>query len=176
MRLAGAWMTKSILSRQKSGLKLKDFEGIYALAYQEQTQFLGQIKSMSYGGVMRKRLLVFIILTFLALSGYGNADEVDTILSNAKKDGKIVMLELGSVGCIPCEQMKPVIKKLGTNFKGRLEIFFVDIGKDEDTASRFGVFAIPTQVFLDKNGKEFHRHIGFYTYEEIVPVLKKAGL
>jgi CMP-2-keto-3-deoxyoctulosonic acid synthetase len=35
---------------------------------------------------------------------------------------------------------------------------------------------IPTQVFLDMNGKEFHRHIGFYAYEEIAPVLKKAGL
>ncbi len=125
---------------------------------------------------MVKRILVFVILSFLALSGYGYAGEIDKALNNAKRDGKVVMLELGSVGCAPCEQMKPVIKKLGTNFKGRLEIFFVDIGKDEDTASRFGVFAIPTQVFLDKNGKEFHRHIGFYAYEEIVPVLKKAGL
>ena len=34
---------------------------------------------------------------------------------------------------------------------------------------------IPTQVFLDKNGREFHRHMGFYGYEEIAPVLKKAG-
>jgi len=125
---------------------------------------------------MVKKILVFVILNFLALSGYGYASEIDKALNNAKRDGKAVMLELGSVGCIPCEQMKPVIKKLGTNFKGKLEIFFVDIVKDEDTASRFGVFAIPTQVFLDKNGKEFHRHIGFYAYEEIVPVLKKAGL
>jgi thioredoxin 1 len=35
---------------------------------------------------------------------------------------------------------------------------------------------IPTQVFLDKNGKEFQRHIGFYDFDEIVPVLKKQGL
>ena len=123
-----------------------------------------------------KRLLVFVILTFLALSGYGNASEVDTILSNAKRDGKMVMLELGSVGCIPCEQMKPVMEKLRANYKGTLEVFFVDVRKDKDTARRFGAYAIPTQVFLDKHGKEFHRHIGFYAYEEIEPILKKAGL
>jgi thioredoxin 1 len=35
---------------------------------------------------------------------------------------------------------------------------------------------IPTQVFLDKNGKEFHRHVGYYAYDEIMPVLKKIGL
>jgi thioredoxin 1 len=125
---------------------------------------------------MMKRMLVLVILTFLALSGYSDASEVDTTLNNAKRDGKMVMLELGSVGCIPCEQMKPVMEKLRTNFKGRLEVFFVDVRKDKDTARRFGVYAIPTQVFLDRNGKEFQRHMGFYAYEEIEPVLKKAGL
>lgn len=123
-----------------------------------------------------KRMLVFVILTILALSGYGNAGEVDTTLNNAKRDGKVVMLELGSVGCIPCEQMKPVMEKLRTNFKGKLEVFFVDVRKDKETARRFGVTMIPTQVFLDKNGREFHRHMGYYAYEEIGPVLKKAGL
>ena len=70
----------------------------------------------------------------------------------------------------------PVMEKLRTSYKGRLEVFFLDVRKDRDTARRFKVFVIPTQVFLDKNGKEFHRHMGFYGYEEIVPVLKKAGL
>jgi len=123
-----------------------------------------------------KKILFFVILTFLALSGYGIAGEVDTTLSNAKRDGKVVMLELGSVGCVPCEQMKPVMEKLKTNYRGKLEVIFVDVSKNKDTARKFGVFAIPTQVFLDKNGKEFHRHMGFYGYEEIEPVLKKAGL
>jgi hypothetical protein len=35
---------------------------------------------------------------------------------------------------------------------------------------------IPVQVFLDKTGKEFHRHIGFYSYEEIAAMLKKTGI
>jgi len=125
---------------------------------------------------MKKRLLLFVVLTFLGLSGHANASEVDAVLSRAKNEGKVVMLELGSVGCIPCEQMKPVMEKLRTNFKGRLEVFFVDVRKDKDTARKFGTYAIPTQVFLDKNGKEFHRHIGFYAYEEIESMLKKAGI
>ena len=126
---------------------------------------------------MKNTFIVFtILLMVITTSGYCNAGEVDTILSNAKIDGKMVMLELGSVGCIPCEQMKPVMEKLRTNFKGRLEVFFVDVRKDKDTARRFGAYAIPTQVFLDKKGKEFHMHIGFYAYEEIEPMLKKAGL
>ncbi|MDA8240817.1 MAG: thioredoxin family protein [Nitrospiraceae bacterium] len=126
---------------------------------------------------MKKRLTILVaLIIYLTLSGYSNAGEVNSVLDNAKKEGKAVMLELGSVGCRPCEQMKAVMEKLRANYKGKLEVLFVDVRKDRDTAQRFGVFAIPTQVFLDRNGKEFHRHIGYYGYEEIAPVLKKAGI
>ncbi len=123
-----------------------------------------------------KKIVFSIFSIVLMLYGFSNATGIDDVLNSAKKEGKIVMLELGSVGCIPCEQMKPVMEKLRTNYKGKLEVFFVDVRKDKETARRFNVFAIPTQVFLDKTGKEFHRHMGYYAYEEIEPVLKKAGL
>jgi thioredoxin 1 len=130
-----------------------------------------------YGGAMKKELSFLIaVITFLTLSGYGNASEANKALAEARKEGKAVMLELGSVGCIPCEQMKPVMEKLRTSYKGKLDVLFVDVRKDQNTARKFGVYVIPTQVFLDRNGREFHRHIGFYGYEEIVPILKKAGL
>jgi thioredoxin 1 len=112
----------------------------------------------------------------LFLSGISQASDVDSMLAQAKADNKVVMLELGSVGCIPCEQMKPVMQKLRDTYKGKLEVLFIDVREDHKTGSQFGVHMIPTQVFLDKNGKEFHRHIGFYAYEEIAPVLKKTGL
>ena len=126
---------------------------------------------------MKIRLIAFAaFLMLVALTGCSQAAGIDDVLNKAKKEGKVVMLELGSVGCIPCEQMKPVMEKLRTGFKDRLEVLFVDVRKDKDTAKRFGVFAIPTQVFLDKNSKEFHRHIGFFGYDEIVPVLKKTDI
>jgi thioredoxin 1 len=121
-------------------------------------------------------MFLAVMMTFLALSGYSNATDVNTALSDAKRQGRAVMLELGSVGCVPCEKMKSVMEKLRTSYKGKLEVIFIDVRKDRDTARKFGVYVIPTQVFLDKKGKEFHRHMGFYGYEEIVPVLKKAGI
>ena len=72
--------------------------------------------------------------------------------------------------------LDPVLEKLRASYKKKLEVIFIDVRKDHDAAQKFGVYIIPTQVFLDKNGKEFHRHVGFYGYEEIVPVLKKAGI
>ena len=125
---------------------------------------------------MNKKIALLVVSIVIMLCGFSNAADIDDVLNSAKKEGKMVMLELGSVGCIPCEQMKPVMEKLKTNYKGRLEIIFVDIRKEKETGRKFGVTMIPTQVFLDKNGTEFHRHMGYYAYEEIEPVLKKAGL
>ncbi len=124
---------------------------------------------------MKKIILIILVLIFSS-QAHGEAQSIDTMLNKAKKEGKIVMLELGSEGCIPCEQMKPVMAKLRENYKGKMEVFFIDVRKDYASARRFGVFMIPTQVFYDKNGKEFHRHTGYYSYEEIVKVLKKAGI
>lgn len=126
--------------------------------------------------MVRIIISVVVFICMGALCGYSGAADIDDILNKAKKDGKVVMLELGSVGCIPCEQMKPVMEKLRTNYKGKLEVIFIDVRKDRDNARKFGAAMIPTQVFLDRNGKEFHRHIGFFGYEEIGPVLKKAGI
>lgn len=126
---------------------------------------------------MRIRLVtVVLFLMVFVTTGVCSAADIDNALNSARKAGKAVMLELGSVGCIPCEQMKPVMEKLRTNYKGKLEVIFVDVRKDRENGRRFGVAMIPTQVFLDKNGKEFHRHIGYYGYDEIIPVLKKAGI
>jgi thioredoxin len=122
------------------------------------------------------KIFCAVLMGILFLSGLSRASDVDTVLAQAKKDGKAVMLELGSVGCIPCEQMKPVMQKLRETYKGKLEVLFVNVHKDHETSQRFRVFVIPTQVFLDKEGKEFHRHIGFYAFDEIAPILKKQGL
>nr|WP_242971104.1 hypothetical protein [Clostridium botulinum] len=35
---------------------------------------------------------------------------------------------------------------------------------------------VPTQVFLDKEGKVFFRHEGMLTKEEIVDILNKMGV
>jgi thioredoxin 1 len=127
--------------------------------------------------MMRKIMMVLFAVTFTIITvNCSNAGDIETPLQNARRTGKAVMLELGSEGCIPCEQMKPVMQKLSTDYKDRLEVVSVDVRKDRSAAQRFHVFAIPTQIFLDKNSKEIHRHFGYYSYEEIIPVLKKMGI
>ena len=125
---------------------------------------------------MKLKIMLLSFLMLALVAACSSAGDIDAVLNKAKAENEIVMLELGSVGCIPCEQMKPVMQKLRETYAGKLEVIFIDVRQDNKTGRRFGANMIPTQVFLDAQGKEFHRHIGFYSYEEIAPVLKKAGI
>ena len=91
---------------------------------------------------------------------------------------KVTFVELGSVNCIPCKQMQPVMKAIEENYGDQVEVIFYDVWKPEQKkyAQQYGIKLIPTQVFLDKDGKEFHRHIGYYPKKEIEKVLKTQGV
>ena len=130
-------------------------------------------------GLIRFTVLAILLsLALIALTGCSKRQassqaDLDNLLENAKKDGKIVMLELGSVGCIPCENMKPVMERLRKNYGSKLEVIFVDVKEQRQIGTRYGVYMIPVQVFLDREGKEFYRHVGFFPYEEIPSVIEE---
>jgi len=90
---------------------------------------------------------------------------------------KVTFIELGSVNCIPCKMMQPIMKEIEEEYHD-VKVIFYDVWTSEGRpyAQKYGVRAIPTQVFLDKDGKEFFRHMGFFSKEEIVKVLKKQGV
>jgi len=94
----------------------------------------------------------------------------------ATTKAKVTFVELGSVNCIPCKAMQPVMKALEEEFGEQIKIVFYDVWKDNAPAQQYRIRVIPTQVFLDESGKEFHRHEGFYPKEEIEKVLFARNL
>lgn len=91
---------------------------------------------------------------------------------------KVTFIELGSVRCIPCQEMQPIMKSIEEKYGSQVKVVFYDvwtpIGKP--MADKYNVQLIPTQVFLDENGREFFRHEGFFPEEELVKVLKNKGV
>jgi len=90
--------------------------------------------------------------------------------------GLVTMVDLGAKKCIPCKMMAPILEKLKKVYAGRAAIVFLDVWKDQAPARRFGIRAIPTQIFFDKKGKEVYRHEGFLSEEAIVRRLKDMGV
>jgi thioredoxin 1 len=87
----------------------------------------------------------------------------------------VTFIELGSVNCIPCKMMQPVMKEVEAEYGDKIEVIFYDVWKPQHKAmsTKYKIRVIPTQVFLDKDGKEFFRHEGFYPKDEMVKMLDK---
>jgi thioredoxin 1 len=90
----------------------------------------------------------------------------------------VTFIELGSVRCIPCRIMQPVMRSIEESYGDQVKIVFHDVWTEQGQpyATQYGIRLIPTQVFLDKNGKEFFRHEGFYPKAEIEKLLQERGL
>jgi len=89
---------------------------------------------------------------------------------------EVTFIEVGSTKCIPCQKMKPILKAVAHDYGDQIDVIFYDVWQDKAPAKKFGIRLIPTQILLDKNGKEFFRHEGFFSKEEIDNLLLSKGL
>ena len=131
----------------------------------------------------QKKILVqlstlFLFLLFLTLSCNKSEAADKTDQSNKERSVKVTFIELGSVNCVPCKMMQPVMDKLEENFPNDVEVLFYDVWTEEENhyAQEYGIRVIPTQIFLDENGEEYFRHEGFFPYEQVVEVLERKGV
>ena len=90
--------------------------------------------------------------------------------------GMVTMVDLGADRCVPCKMMAPIIAKVQKDYEDRAAIIFLDVWKDPGLGKKFGIRAIPTQIFYDRDGKEVYRHLGFMDEKSIVAMLQKLGV
>jgi thioredoxin 1 len=122
--------------------------------------------------------ILLVIFTGIEFLSCGNKTE-QTQISEIKDTGikaKITFIELGSVSCIPCKLMQPVMKSIEAKYGGQIKVVFYDVRKDNKPAKQYGINLIPTQIFLDENGIEILRHEGFFAEEEIDKFLLSRGI
>jgi len=86
------------------------------------------------------------------------------------------LVDLGSVSCIPCKMMAPILEELKKEYAGRLQVEFIDVMANPDAGTPYKISLIPTQVFFDASGKERFRHEGFFSKEDILAKWKELGV
>ncbi|HEY5589389.1 MAG TPA: thioredoxin family protein [Paludibacter sp.] len=91
---------------------------------------------------------------------------------------KVTFIELGSVQCVPCKKMQPIMKSIEEKYGSQVKVIFYDVWTPlgKTYGDKYNVQLIPAQIFLDEKGKEFFRHEGFFPEEELVKVLKTKGV
>ncbi len=124
---------------------------------------------------MRKTitLLTAILMLFLF---YGCDEKDQNTIADVPVKGMVTMVDLGADKCVPCKLMAPILEELKKDYHDRAAIVFIDVWKDKAPAKRFGIKAIPTQIFFDSEGNEVYRHIGFMSKEDITGRLEQMGV
>ena len=138
--------------------------------------------------VLKKTPLIFLLMTIFIISSCGqNSNRTDRIKiakesvdenQTIDKIFKVTFIELGSVRCIPCQQMQTVMKSIAAKYSKEVKIEFHDVWTEagKPFGIKYGIEAIPTQIFLDETGKEYYRHVGFFPEEELVKILQMKGV
>ena len=91
---------------------------------------------------------------------------------------EITFLEIGSKGCSACIRMESVMYDIGKKYPDKVNVVFMNILKTEsqDIMKYYGVAVIPTQILLDRNGKEIYRHTGYISTDELSKKLLSFGI
>lgn len=133
---------------------------------------------MAKGELRMRKMFSILIISLLVIANFNAQTKKNKVENQKQTKPKVTFVELGSVNCIPCRMIQPVMKNIEKKYSGKVKVIFYDVWTQEQRpyAEKYGIRVIPTQIFLDENGKEFHRHEGFYPEAEIEKILKGKGL
>ncbi len=121
--------------------------------------------------MLRKILIVFTVFSFIFATQ--NIQTKVTTKDVAQID--VTMIALGADSCLPCKMMRPIMDSAEKEYSN-VKIIFYDVSTPwgRPFAMKYGIRSIPTQIFFDKNGEEYFRHVGFFPKADLVKVLEEG--
>jgi thioredoxin 1 len=99
-----------------------------------------------------------------------------TDLVTALKSGKPVIVKLGAEWCPPCRAMKPELKALAAEQKGKIIVLDLDIEKNRPLAQQYKVTLIPTVLYYAKSGQFKDKTTGFIAKGDMLKKARELGL
>lgn len=126
--------------------------------------------NLKYINLMKKILSVSALaMSVFALCQTGIKFEdtnFKSTLEKAKKENKLVFLDAYTTWCGPCKLMAKNIfplQSVGDYYNANFVNAKLDMEKGEglEIAKKYGVKAFPTYLFIDGNGNEVHRTLGY---------------
>jgi thioredoxin 1 len=86
---------------------------------------------------------------------------------------KPILMDFYADWCGPCRIQGPILEEIKVAFDGKVEIKKIDVDKENEMASRYSIFVVPTLI-LEKDGKELNKWMGVTSKEELTAALNVA--
>jgi thioredoxin len=55
--------------------------------------------------------------------------------------------------CGPCKMVAPILEKLAGEYKGKVNIYKINVDQERELAQAFGIMTIPSLMFIPKQGQ-----------------------
>ena len=87
-----------------------------------------------------------------------------------KMNFEFTLIEFSSDNCVLCKQLAPILEDLTSSEKAKVNVVFMNTLKPESLPwmKYYGISAQPMLIFLDNTGKEFYRHYGLISFEDLL--------
>ena len=86
-------------------------------------------------------------------------DITDANFSNMIQNSNPVLVDFWAPWCGPCRTMSPIIEELATAYKGKADIYKLNIDDNAQTTAAYHVRSIPTLIIF-KDGQPVDRMTG----------------
>lgn len=86
-------------------------------------------------------------------------------------DGKPMIVDFSATWCPPCQQLKPIFKKLADDFRGRISFVTIDVDENQDLAMSYQVQSIPMLVFINPDGQIQNTIVGFQNRDQLLAAI-----
>jgi len=97
-------------------------------------------------------------------------------LKKALQSQKPVLVDFGANKCIPCRQIRPILREIGKEYAGKAHVLIIDVWELRELARDYRIQLIPTLIFFDPSGKEVFRRSGTWDKNSMIEKLKEAGM
>ncbi|MDE7074171.1 MAG: thioredoxin family protein [Odoribacter sp.] len=132
-----------------------------------------------------RKIIILLAALFAGIAVHAQGIDFQTksyaeVLEMAKKQQKLVFIDVYTSWCGPCKHMAKEIftqQKAGDFYNAHFLNLKLDAEKDEDgktVAAKFGVNAYPTMLFVDGNGELIYRLLGGKSIDDFVAEGQKA--
>ncbi|MBR0452439.1 MAG: thioredoxin [Bacteroidales bacterium] len=83
----------------------------------------------------------------------------DANFNELLNSGKPLVIDFWAEWCGPCRMVAPIIEELAEEYGDRVLIGKMDVDKNDEVCSQFGIRNIPTILFF-KNGQLVDKQVG----------------